>query len=71
MIVDVRVGHRIRRKAVIDTGAERTLGNLALQNAMNKHRRNKREVVAALVHGATPDITDGEVQSSRKRRSAT
>ena len=33
MIVDVRVGRRIRAKAVIDTGAERTLGNLALQNA--------------------------------------
>ena len=36
MIVDVRVGRRIKAKAVIDTGAERTLGNLALQNAMNK-----------------------------------
>ncbi len=36
MIVDVRVGRRIRAKAVIDTGAERSLGNLALQNAMNK-----------------------------------
>ena len=32
MIVDVRVGRRIKAKAVIDTGAERTLGNLALQN---------------------------------------
>ena len=62
MIVDVRVGRRIKAKAVIDTGAERTLGNLALQNAINRNKRRKRELIAAVVHGATPDIADGEVQ---------
>jgi hypothetical protein len=66
MIVDVRVGRRIRAKAVIDTGAERSLGNLALQSAMNKNRRKKREVVAAVVHGATPDIADGDVQDIKQ-----
>ena len=66
MIVDVRVGRRIKVKAVIDTGAERTLGNLALQNEMNKHRRRKREVVSAVVHGATPDIADGDVQEIKE-----
>jgi predicted aspartyl protease len=66
MIVDVRVGRRVRAKAVIDTGAERTLGNLALQNAINKHRRKKREPVSALVHGATPDITDGDMQEIKE-----
>ena len=66
MIVDIRVGRRIKAKAVIDTGAERTLGNLALQNEINKHRRKKREVVAAVVHGATPDITDGDVQEIKE-----
>jgi predicted aspartyl protease len=66
MILEVRIGHRIRAKAVIDTGAERTLGNLALQNALNKNRRKKREPVSAVVHGATPDITDGDVQSVRE-----
>jgi len=66
MILDVRVGRRIRAKAVIDTGAERTLGNLALQNLMNKNRRRKREVVAAVVHGATPDIADGDVQEIKE-----
>jgi predicted aspartyl protease len=65
MIVDVRVGRRIRAKAVIDTGAERSLGNLALQNAMNKGRK-KREPVSAVVHGATPDIADGDVQEIRE-----
>jgi predicted aspartyl protease len=67
MIVDVRVGRRLKVKAVIDTGAERSLGNLALQNAMNKGRK-KRESVGAVVHGATPDIADGEVQSIREAR---
>ena len=65
MIVDVRVGRRIRTKAVIDTGAERSLGNLALQTAMNKNRK-KRQVVSAVVHGATPDIADGDVQEIRE-----
>jgi predicted aspartyl protease len=66
MIVDVRVGRRIKAKAVIDTGAERTLGNLALQNALNKNRRRKREPVSAVVHGATPDIADGDVQQIKE-----
>src|SRR5688572_11104715 len=66
MIVEVRVGRRIRAKAVIDTGAERSLGNLALQGAMNKNRRKMREPVSATVHGATPDIADGDVQEIRQ-----
>ena len=65
MIVDVRVGRRIRAKAVIDTGAERSLGNLALQTAMNKGHK-KRDPVSAVVHGATPDIADGDVQVIRE-----
>ena len=65
MIVDVRVGRRIRAKAVIDTGAERSLGNLALQTAMNKGHK-KHDPVSAVVHGATPDIADGDVQVIRE-----
>jgi len=65
MIIDMRVGRRIRCKAVIDTGAERTLGNLALQEAINKGRK-KRQPVSAMVHGATPDITDGDIQEIRQ-----
>ncbi|HEX6637297.1 MAG TPA: aspartyl protease family protein [Steroidobacteraceae bacterium] len=65
MILDVRIGRRIKAKAVIDTGAERTLGNLALQTAINRGRK-RREPVGAIVHGATPDIADGEVQSIRE-----
>jgi len=66
MILDVRIGRRLRAKAVLDTGAERSLGNLALQEAMNKGRRKKREPVSAVVHGATPDIADGDVQAIRE-----
>ena len=66
MILDVRVGRRIKAKAVIDTGAERTLGNLALQEAMNKGRRKRRDPVSAVVHGATPDIADGDVQEIKE-----
>jgi predicted aspartyl protease len=66
MIVDLRVGRRLKTKAVIDTGAERTLGNLALQEALNKGRRHKREPVSAIVHGATPDIADGDVQEIKE-----
>jgi predicted aspartyl protease len=65
MIVDVRVGRRVRAKAVIDTGAERTLGNIALQMAMNRNKKRK-DPVSAVVHGATPDIADGEVQSIKE-----
>jgi predicted aspartyl protease len=67
MILDVRVGRRTKVKAVLDTGAERSLGNLALQAHLNRGRK-KREPVAAVVHGATPDITDGEVQTIREAR---
>jgi predicted aspartyl protease len=66
MIVDVRIGRRIKAKAVIDTGAERTLGNLALQNELNRNKRRKREIVSATVHGATPDITDGGLQEIKQ-----
>jgi predicted aspartyl protease len=66
MIVDVRVGRRVKAKAVIDTGAERTLGNLALQRELNKRLRKKREIVAAVVHGATADIADGDVQNVKE-----
>ena len=67
MIVDVRVGRRIKAKAVIDTGAERTLGNLALQQAHEQEpAARSREPVSAVVHGATPDIADGDVQEIKQ-----
>ena len=67
MIFDIRIGRRVRAKAVLDTGAERTLGNLALQNLINKGKKN-HEPVSAVVHGATPDIADGDVQEIKQAK---
>jgi Aspartyl protease len=65
MVFDLRIGRRIKAKAVLDTGAERTLGNLALQNAINRGKK-MRDPVSAVVHGATPDIADGDVQEIKQ-----
>jgi len=52
---------RVRRSVA------RTLGNLTLQNAMNKGKRSRQQV-SAVVHGATPDIADGDVQEIKEAR---
>jgi Aspartyl protease len=67
MIIDMKVGRRTKVKAVIDTGAERTLGNLVLQETLNRGRK-KRQPISAIVHGATPDITDGDMQEIKEAR---
>jgi predicted aspartyl protease len=61
MTLETRVGG-IPVRAVIDTGAERTLGNLALRNALRARRT--RGVLATLtsVYGATQDVESGEIQ---------
>lgn len=50
LVVDGRVG-RIKVKAVIDTGAERTLGNLALRDALIERRRHQDAPDDAVVTG--------------------
>jgi predicted aspartyl protease len=50
LVVDGHVG-RIRVKAVIDTGAEMTLGNLALRDALLRRRGSKHAPDDALVIG--------------------
>jgi predicted aspartyl protease len=58
--VDATVG-RTRVAAIIDTGAERTLGNLALYHALKVHR--PRGVVALTsVYGATKEVEPGEIE---------
>ena len=37
-----------------------------MQTALNRNRRKKIDPVAAVVHGATPDIADGEVQEIKE-----
>lgn len=70
LVVDGHVG-RIKVKAVIDTGAQRTLGNLALRDALLKRRRMQHEPDDAIVVGLndahqsgrflrTPKVTLGD-----------
>jgi predicted aspartyl protease len=57
LLVDGKVG-RIPVKALIDTGAERSLGNMALFDALASSRRPS-EVVSTTVAGATPGLVTG------------
>jgi len=56
LVADARIG-RLRVKAIIDTGAERTLGNMALFTALLPTL--SPQVAVAKVHGATPDVAEG------------
>ncbi|HEU4624410.1 MAG TPA: retropepsin-like aspartic protease [Steroidobacteraceae bacterium] len=58
--IDARV-LRVRALAIIDTGAERSLGNLALRDAVRKQLKDTDGVLqAAEVTGVTTDIAAGE-----------
>jgi predicted aspartyl protease len=65
LIVEALVGG-VRTQAVVDTGAERTLGNIALRDALKQHSRSGRGFVAKLttVYGATTEVEPGEIQSA-------
>ncbi len=58
LMVPARVG-RTRVQAIIDTGAERTLGNLALRDALFQQQRSGAEVAIRTVIGATPELGTG------------
>ncbi len=58
LVVDAELGG-IRVKAVIDTGGQATLGNLALRNALMR-RRSQVQATADDVLGATLDVQQGE-----------
>jgi hypothetical protein len=57
LVADVRIGS-IRAKAVIDTGAQRTVGNLALRKALM--RRPSRDPEMEDIIGVTLDLQRGE-----------
>jgi hypothetical protein len=61
LIADVRVGH-VRTKAIIDTGAQGTIGNLALREALMHHppRNAAREDII----GVTLDVQSGDYISA-------
>jgi predicted aspartyl protease len=59
--LDTRVGG-VRVQAVIDTGSERTLGNLALRDALRMPGRRGAVVQVTSVYGATEKIEAGEIR---------
>jgi hypothetical protein len=65
LVVNTLVGN-VPTLAIIDTGAERTLGNIALRDALKQHSRPGRGFVAKLttVYGATTEVESGEIQAA-------
>jgi hypothetical protein len=62
LVLDTTVGG-VRTAAVLDTGSERTLGNLALRDALKSNKHATKGYVAQLtsVYGATKEIEPGEI----------
>lgn len=58
LVADARIGP-VRTKAVIDTGAQQTIGNLALQRALREARRATGETREQGVIGVTGDVQEG------------
>jgi len=60
MIADAHIG-KVRVKAVIDTGGERTLGNLALRTALRLDQAAQQERTETQVIGATANEEDANL----------
>lgn len=58
LLVEGRVG-RVPVKAILDTGAERSLGNEPLRAALALSSNRPREAVTTTVVGATPQVAEG------------
>src|SRR5229473_6167167 len=61
MTLETRIGG-VPVRAVIDTGAERTLGNLALRDALRARRTHGVLATITSVYGTTKDVEPGEIQ---------
>jgi predicted aspartyl protease len=59
LMIPARVG-RVRVKAIIDTGAERSLGNGALFGALSRSSRVPYELMTSTVVGATAQVATGQ-----------
>jgi predicted aspartyl protease len=59
MVIDARVGG-VRARAVVDTGAERSLGNQALRDALRKWRSPQKRPNYTDVYGSTSEVVQGE-----------
>jgi predicted aspartyl protease len=62
MVLDTLIAG-VHVQAVLDTGSERTLGNMALREALRSQQLGKKGFVAQLtsVYGATKEVEPGEV----------
>jgi hypothetical protein len=49
-------------QAIIDTGSERTIGNLALHDALYARRGSGAAPEVTAVYGATTDVVSGEIR---------
>lgn len=58
LMANARVG-RVRARAILDTGAERTLGNSALRDALGLTPKRNEEFAVTTVFGATPELGEG------------
>jgi predicted aspartyl protease len=61
--LEARVGG-VRVQAVVDTGAERSLGNLALRDALHSKERPGAVVQVTTVYGATEETELAEIRSA-------
>jgi hypothetical protein len=57
LIADIKVG-LVRTKAIIDTGAQSTIGNLALRDALMRHP--PRNAARSQIIGVTLDVQEGD-----------
>ena len=60
MTLSMQIGG-VRGLAVIDTGSERTLGNLALRDALKLRTRTGAVALVTSVYGATEQVERGEI----------
>jgi predicted aspartyl protease len=60
MVLPLQVG-KVHALAIIDTGSERTLGNLALRDALDERRRPGTVAQVTSVYGATAQVERGEI----------
>ena len=57
----------VRAKAIIDTGGQTTIANIALQRCAGAQRLERREARLTRSMGATKDIQDGRIDGTRPR----
>ncbi len=62
LAVDVEIGG-VSARAIIDTGAERTLGNGALRDAL-RSKKKLTQSKTTRVFGTTEDVSEGELELS-------